>query len=525
MPINSPTGVPASGDTGATKSELEELFQQSPAFFALFRGPDLVLERVNEAGLQMVGHRAIIGKPFLEALPEMQGQGFDKIMLDVMATGTPFIARAVPAQVVRTVGSSPEDVFVDLVYMPLRNRDGKAIGVISHGSDVTEQVVARKEAEEKARELALKVEEASILNDKLSASEEQFRTALNALPTLAWMANADGWIFWYNNQWYEYTGTTPADMEGWGWQSVHDAEILPSVLEKWAESISSGAPFEMEFPLRSAEGEFRWFLTRVSPLRDSNGIIQRWVGSNTDVHLQREAAEASRAANQAKADFLAAMSHETRQPINATLGFLDVLELGLYGTLNDQQLKGLGRIRTNQEQLLTVITDILSFARLEAGKVELQRDKIFCSEIVEALPALVEHQVAARSLSLEVENCPADLALIGDRNRILQISTNLITNATRATPPGGRISVRMVPRDNSVDIEFEDTGCGIPADKLEQIFAPFIQLDRSLNQPKEGVGLGLAISRDLAKGMDGEISVRSEVGTGSVFTLTLPRSL
>lgn len=125
--------------------------------------------------------------------------------------------------------------------------------------------------------------------DALRASEEQFRAIANALPTLAWMAHPDGHIFWYNNRWYDYTGTVPDEMEGWGWQRVHDPEVLPAVLERWTGSIRTGEPFEMEFPLRGADGRFRSFLTRVAPVRDASGAVVRWVGTNVDVTTQREA--------------------------------------------------------------------------------------------------------------------------------------------------------------------------------------------------------------------------------------------
>ena len=120
----------------------------------------------------------------------------------------------------------------------------------------------------------------------------QFRTLANAIPQLCWMANADGWLFWYNHRWYEYTGTTPEQMEGWGWQSVHDPEALPTVLERWKSSIASGEPFDMVFPLRGADGAFRPFLTRVMPVRDPDGKVAGWFGTNTDISEQIRAEEA-----------------------------------------------------------------------------------------------------------------------------------------------------------------------------------------------------------------------------------------
>ena len=130
--------------------------------------------------------------------------------------------------------------------------------------------------------------------ETLKESEEQFRTLADSIPNLAWWANADGYIIWYNRRWYEYTGTTPKQMEGWGWQSVHDQQRLPKVLERWKASIATGEPFDMEFPLRGADGVLRPFLTRVVPLKDSAGLVLRWFGTNTDISEQKQAEEALR---------------------------------------------------------------------------------------------------------------------------------------------------------------------------------------------------------------------------------------
>jgi PAS domain S-box-containing protein len=155
----------------------------------------------------------------------------------------------------------------------MRTSDGSIFGVKASMRDIREA----KRAEAALRE-----------------SEEKFRTLAEHIPQLAWMADADGWIFWYNRRWYEYTGTTPQEMEGWGWQSVHDPAALPAVLERWKGSIASGQPFEMVFPLRGADGVFRSFLSRAQPMRDENGRVIRWIGTNTDISAEREAEERQR---------------------------------------------------------------------------------------------------------------------------------------------------------------------------------------------------------------------------------------
>lgn len=151
---------------------------------------------------------------------------------------------------------------------PLLDEQGNPRGAVAAFIDIT----GRKQAEQ-----------------ALFESEEYFRTMIDAISQLAWMANPDGYIFWYNKRWYEYTGTTSEQMEGWGWQSVHDPEMLPKVLKRWNDSISTGEPFDMEFPLLGADGKFRTFLTRVMPMKDPEGRLIRWFGTNTDVSEAREA--------------------------------------------------------------------------------------------------------------------------------------------------------------------------------------------------------------------------------------------
>jgi two-component system CheB/CheR fusion protein len=157
--------------------------------------------------------------------------------------------------------------------LPYRNPEGGIDGIVVTFIDITE----RKRAEEALQE-----------------SEEQLRTLADSIPNLTWWANGDGYITWYNRRWYEYTGTTPEQMEGWGWQSVHDPQVLPKVLEQWKASIATGQPFDMEFPLRGADGVFRSFLTRVLPLKDSAGLVLRWFGTNTDISAMKQAQEALR---------------------------------------------------------------------------------------------------------------------------------------------------------------------------------------------------------------------------------------
>ena len=203
--------------------------------------------------------------------------------------------------------------------VPVRGSNGEVREYIGVCIDIT----ARKQAEAALQE-----------------SEQRFRTMADAIPQLAWIAKADGWIFWYNQRWYEYTGTTPDQMKGWGWQSVHDPQMLQSVVERWKASIETGEPFNMTFPLRGADGVFRPFLTRVMPLKDEQGAVLQWFGTNTDISEQKaaeaelavakasaeQAKAAAEQANRAKDHFLAVLSHELRTPLTPVVMGVSMLQ-------------------------------------------------------------------------------------------------------------------------------------------------------------------------------------------------------
>ena len=241
------------------------------------------------------------------------------------------------------------------------------------------------------------------------------------------------------------------------------------------------------------------------------------------VDLDRARGEAE-AASRAKSDFLAVMSHELRTPLNAIAGYTELLELGLRGPVTDAQRRDLERIRASQQHLLGLISAVLDLSRIEAGRVSYDITPIALEPFLAGLDGLIAPQAAAKSLTLEHRPIDARLGALADREKLRQIMLNLLSNAIRYTPAGGRVIVSAEPRGDRVAIMTRDTGVGIAPAQLDTIFEPFVQLDRSLTQVREGIGLGLAISRDLARGMKGELSVESVVGKGSVFTLTLPRS-
>jgi signal transduction histidine kinase len=243
---------------------------------------------------------------------------------------------------------------------------------------------------------------------------------------------------------------------------------------------------------------------------------------------ERHARTAAEAANRAKSDFLAAMSHELRTPLNAIGGYAQLLEMEIHGPVTDAQREVLGRIELAQRYLLRLVNDLLNVERLQRGRLEYDLKPISLAAVVADVEALIRPQLQAKSLDYSAR-IPAECTVRADGDKVAQILLNLLSNAVKFTGKGGRVTLDCAGRaDGSEDpgvvfLRVADTGVGIPHEKLDAVFEPFVQVDTSLTGRVAGAGLGLAISRDLARGMGGDLRARSTVGTGTAFTLSLPR--
>ncbi len=263
---------------------------------------------------------------------------------------------------------------------------------------------------------------------------------------------------------------------------------------------------------------------REEELRDLAAKLRRQAAQlETRTRDAREAQRRADSANRAKSEFLAAMSHELRTPLNAIGGYADLLLMGLSGPVTAVQTEQLGRIKRSQEHLLGIINDILNFSRVEAGQLTYVIGSVPVHEVVDAVVRMLTPQATAKGVRLEATGCQPDLVAWADRIKTEQIVLNLVSNAVKFTGHGGSVGVTCdrLGADH-IALRVTDTGCGIPADQLEVVFEPFVQVGRTLTSAPEGAGLGLAISRDLARAMKGDIRADSTVDVGSTFTLTLP---
>ncbi len=464
---------------------------------------------------------------------EMVGQSLNKLMPQDQRTPH-------EAGVRRYLETGRRNIRWEGVELPGLRKDGRIVPLeISMGEFVREgrhyftgiarDITERKQAEEAMRE-----------------SEERFRALANSIPQLAWMADPTGWIFWYNERWHEYTGATLEEMQGWGWQKVLHAEHEQRVVEGIRHAFGAGEPWEDTFPLRSRTGEYRWFLSRALPIRDANGTVVRWFGTNTDITDQidavaererlldreREArAEADRRrgelerVTESRTRLMRGFTHDVKNPLRAADGYAQLLEDGILGELSAKQRESVQRIRRTIQISLHLIHELLELARAEAGQIELHPVPIDVAELVREAAEDFRAQANGAGLELEVRT-PESLPTQADPKRVRQILSNVLSNAVKYTPEGTITTEAELCTDGRapsggdwIAIHVTDTGPGIPEEKQETIFHEFTRLDP---EAQHGAGVGLAISRRIARLLGGDMTVQSEVGRGSTFTFWLP---
>jgi PAS domain S-box-containing protein len=356
-----------------------------------------------------------------------------------------------------------------------------------------------------------------------NTTSTRFQNLLDLAPQIVWFGRPDGHITYSNPYWYEYTGLSEQETLGYGWTSAIHPDDRERVVGSLQNAVEEGH-YEFEFRLRRKDEGYCWFLARGRPGRDDSGKVDAWVGIAVDIEERKQAEQEARAASQAKSEFLASMSHELRTPLNAIGGYAELLAMGIRGPLNADQAQDIARIRRSQQHLLTLINDVLNFAKVDAGQTEYRMTAVPVDEALRDTESMIAPQVLAKGLHYAYKGAGKSASVLADPEKLQQIVINLLGNAVKFTEPGGTITLSSQFAGNCIEIRVADTGPGISPEKLDRIFDPFVQAERRLNQPVQGVGLGLAISQDLAIAMDGKITVESVVGEGSTFTLSLPRA-
>jgi PAS domain S-box-containing protein len=369
----------------------------------------------------------------------------------------------------------------------------------------------------------------------LHESEARFRALADNIAQLAWMTDPTGRSLWYNQRWFDYTGRALEEMLGWGWQLVHHPEHLDRVVEKFRRCIETGELWEDTFPLRAKDGSYRWFLSRAAAIRDEQGNVLRWCGTNTDI-TDRKVAEAERErllarekaareqaeqANRVKDEFLAVLSHELRTPLNPILGWTKLLRANCLTP--EKQRYALETIERNAKLQTQLIEDLLDVSGILQGKVSLNIAPVDLAEVIGAAIETVRLAAEVKSIQISTQFAPNLGQVLGDGGRLQQVVWNLLSNAVKFTSPGGKIEVVLDRVDTDARITVTDTGKGIEADFLPYVFDYFRQADSTMTRKFGGLGLGLAIVRYLVELHGGTVKSDSAgEAQGATFTVRIP---
>ncbi|MFC7337900.1 PAS domain S-box protein [Haloferula chungangensis] len=355
----------------------------------------------------------------------------------------------------------------------------------------------------------------------LKESEERFRMLAENMSQLAWTCDELGAVTWYNQRWFDYTGSTFAEMREWGWKKVHHPDHVDQVVEKIETARDSGTTWEDTFPIRGKDGTYRWFLSRAVPIRDSDGKIVRWFGTNTDVTELRETQQLLHDADRRKDEFLATLAHELRNPLAPIRTGLEVMKMASDNPEIQEKVRN--TIERQTQQLVSLVDDLMNVSRITRGKMELRKSKVALIEIFQSSIEASQSHIEEAGHDLLVSQPEHTIFLEADRNRMIQIFSNLLINAAKYTPPGGRIRFSSEVQDSQVTVSVEDNGIGIPENMSDRIFEMFAQIDRPQEKGYSGLGIGLCLVKSLVEMHGGSISVSSDGHRkGSVFRVSLP---
>ena len=486
------------------RQRLDDFFNKAPMPLAVLEGDNYTFELANEEYLRLVGaQRSLLGRSVFEALPELSPE-IRTILRNVYEKGERFEAREFPLALDWDLNGQPYEKYLSFIYEPLRNA-GRVEGIMVFAYDVTELVRARKRVEE---------------------SERQARAFAEAMPQMAFVADASGAIVYFNNRWYEYVGMARGETEGWGWRDypLHHPEDLDRTVETWSASLRTGASYEIEYRLRRHDGTYRWHLGRALPVRNQQGEVILWFGTNTDIHDQKLAQEQLASAVRVRDDFLSVASHELRTPVTSLL---------LQNQLYERNLARLGpsfftenRIRQLIEQqnraatrLARLMDDILDVNHLSRHRLDLDLADHDAANFVRDVVERMRPNFTQRSVPLTVK-ATGPIPARFDAGRIERVLTNLLGNALKYGR-GAPVEISAIATEDTVTISVRDKGPGIPPSEHARIFQRFERANADMNV--KGLGLGLFISLEIAAAHGGDLSLTSEPGQGATFELRLPR--
>lgn len=485
----------------AENALFREILDASPTFLHVLRGPSFIFEYANEAYYRLVGQRDLIGRPAFEAMPEATGN-YPEWIASVMETRQPFHGRELPVMLARAPGLEAEERLIDLVYLPLVDADGVCRRVLGHGTDVTENVLSRRRAEDAER-----------------LSLAKLTNALSAGRMIAWEWNVQTDAISSSGAWLELFDSTKAifDTGQAALNFLHpdDREARKTIVKS---ALAGDLPWHIEYRALHPNGDVVWLEERATLLRDPLTNQQTVVGLVWDISTRKRAEEALRLADVRKNDFLATLSHELRNPLAPIRSGLQILKHLVHG---NERLDRTRQIMERQmTHLVRLIDDLMEVSRISRGKVALRPERLLLGSVLSVAVEEVWPAMDAKSLQL-VQGPNDTLVVQGDRDRLAQVFANLLNNAVKFSEAASTITLTLHREGSDAVVVVRDEGHGIDAQSLETVFDLFAQ--GPSHQMSGSLGIGLALVRQLVELHNGSVQAQSEGrNRGSTFTVRLP---
>lgn len=490
------------------RTEVNEIIDLAPSFMTVFRGPAFVIEVANDAYRRLVGQRDLIGRPMRDAFPEVKGQGFFELVERVYATGEPWIGKNVSVSLHREPGEAPEERFIDLVYQALRAADGSINGVFAHGIDITD----RKRAEESLGQTAANAARQALV----------FDTSLSAMTDFVHTFDRQSRLLYANKALLTFLGRPAVEVLGksvfelgypdelalkFYWQIQHVFDTGERIVDETPFTGVSGVPGHFEYILSAVPGP--------------HGTTEVVTGSTRDITTRKQTEEELRDADRRKTDFLAMLAHELRNPLAPIRSIVQLLRM------TDGEHKATPAMIAMMErqvgQMVRLIDDLLDVSRISRGKVELRMERTALAVIVQQAVEAAQPLYESLDQELTVVLPAKPIYLQADPARLSQAIGNLLNNASKFSDRGGHVQVSVMRLAGTSIVRVADSGVGIAPDHLHRIFDMFTQLDTSLERSRGGLGIGLALVKDLIGMHGGTVEAFSGgLGRGSEFVLRLP---
>ncbi len=476
---------------------VQNLLMNAPGFVCTMSGPSHVYQLVNEKYQQLFGKRKIQGKPMLEALPELAGQGFDTLLDNVYYTGETYVGIDIPITLARDENLAPEIRYFNFSYQPMYNENNNIYSILVFGYEVTAQMNAK---------------------NAVAESEEKYRLMADLMPVKVTNADAEGNINYYNKSWLNYSGLNIEELQDNGWGKLIHPDDVEKVTQLWQQTIKTGNDLEMEFRCLNKDGKYLWHLSRAKAIKDENGKIKLWIGTTTEIQKMKD--EITQ-----KQNFLAMVSHEVRTPITSIKAYIQLM-ISMLKEEHEAALaplpikSSLIRVDKLVSRLNRLIDEMLDMSRLESGRLELNKSLFNPNELLTDVIKDIQFTHREQVIHLAHEfNCTIN----GDKDRIEQVIINLVNNAMKYSENGESIDIRIYEAPNKhIAISVKDQGIGIDKKEQQKIFERFYRVGGTSEHTYPGFGIGLFIANEIVKRHNGFITIKSEKGKGSIFTFTIP---